>query len=291
MKVVYISTYLNHHNKPLCDELYKLTSGEFCYVATSRVSEWRRNMGFDNLSTEYLLDYTVSKDRDNILNCILSADVVIVGASEPYSLIAKRLKSGKLTFRSSERLFKTTSRYLKAPIYWLNCFKTRFCHMLCNSAFTERDYTLLGFYKKRCYKWGYFTEVEFVKTSVLWESKVRKRVGDGVLSITWVGRLVDVKRPDVAIFALKKLHDLGYSFDFNIIGDGELSDQIKTLINSLQLTECVHMLGARTTYEVRNYMLNSEIHLFTSDRGEGWGAVLNEAMSCACAVVANSEIG
>ena len=34
-----------------------------------------------------------------------------------------------------------------------------------------------------------------------------------------------------------------------------------------------------------------EIFQFTSNREEGWGAVLNESMSCACAVVANSEIG
>lgn len=291
MKVVYISTYLNHHNKPLCDELYKLTSGEFCYVATSRVSEWRQHMGFDGLVTEYLLDYTIIENRTVIHNCIDSADVVIIGASEPYSLIEQRLNDGKLTFRSSERLFKTTSRYLKAPIHWFNCFKTRSCYMLCNSAFTERDYTLLGFYKKRCYKWGYFTKVEFIDTGVLWETKVRNRVDKKTLTITWVGRLVDIKHPEVAIYALKRLHDLGYSFNFNLIGDGVLSDHIRSLIKSLGLTDCVHMLGALTTCCVREYMLNSEIHLFTSDRGEGWGAVLNEAMSCACAVVANSEIG
>ena len=38
-------------------------------------------------------------------------------------------------------------------------------------------------------------------------------------------------------------------------------------------------------------MEQSEIYLFTSDRQEGWGAVLNESMNSACAVVANSAIG
>ena len=38
-------------------------------------------------------------------------------------------------------------------------------------------------------------------------------------------------------------------------------------------------------------MEKSEVFLFTSDRHEGWGAVLNEAMNSACAVVANSAIG
>ena len=34
-----------------------------------------------------------------------------------------------------------------------------------------------------------------------------------------------------------------------------------------------------------------DIFLFTSDRNEGWGAVLNESMSACCAVVANRKIG
>ena len=33
------------------------------------------------------------------------------------------------------------------------------------------------------------------------------------------------------------------------------------------------------------------IFLFTSDRNEGWGAVLNEAMNSGCAVVASHAIG
>ena len=42
---------------------------------------------------------------------------------------------------------------------------------------------------------------------------------------------------------------------------------------------------------VGKMMLDSDIFTFTSDRNEGWGAVLNEAMSCGCAVVASNKIG
>ena len=38
-------------------------------------------------------------------------------------------------------------------------------------------------------------------------------------------------------------------------------------------------------------MNRSNIFLFTSDSHEGWGAVMNESMGSACAVVASSEIG
>ena len=43
--------------------------------------------------------------------------------------------------------------------------------------------------------------------------------------------------------------------------------------------------------QVRTYMENSPIYLFTSDFNEGWGAVLNESMNSACAVVASHAIG
>ncbi len=38
-------------------------------------------------------------------------------------------------------------------------------------------------------------------------------------------------------------------------------------------------------------MFNSDIFLMTSHRGEGWGMVVNEALSCGCCVIANRELG
>ena len=38
-------------------------------------------------------------------------------------------------------------------------------------------------------------------------------------------------------------------------------------------------------------MKNSNIFIFTSDKQEGWGAVLNEAMNSGCAVIADAKIG
>jgi glycosyltransferase involved in cell wall biosynthesis len=42
---------------------------------------------------------------------------------------------------------------------------------------------------------------------------------------------------------------------------------------------------------VRDHMEAADIFLFTSDFNEGWGAVLNESMNSACAVVASHAIG
>ena len=57
------------------------------------------------------------------------------------------------------------------------------------------------------------------------------------------------------------------------------------------LSNNVKILGSMSPEKVREYMEQSEIFLFTSDREEGWGAVLNEAMNSACAVVASDAAG
>ena len=291
LSICYIATYLNHHLKPVCDAFYELTGGHFFYVATSNIGEMRKNMGFSQMEADYLLDYANAQDKKPIQLVIDSADVVIIGASEPVQLVRKRLNEGKLTFRGSERLFKTRSRYLKAPVHWLRCLLTRKSFMLCTSNEAARDYKLLGFYKKRSYKWGYFTDVRPFDSKGKWPEFPESYLNRPVISFLWVGRLINWKHPEAAVMALKRVKDAGYSFDFTIVGDGPVAPELRELIKSLQLDDCVHMVGARSTEEVRKYMEESEVYLFTSNREEGWGAVLNESMSCACAVVANSEIG
>jgi glycosyltransferase involved in cell wall biosynthesis len=51
------------------------------------------------------------------------------------------------------------------------------------------------------------------------------------------------------------------------------------------------MLGSMPPEAVRDHMEAANIFLFTSDFNEGWGAVLNESMNSACAVVASHAIG
>jgi len=289
ISICFISTYLNHHNKPLSDALFEITKGNFHYVAESHIGDMRRKMGFSQMHAEYLLDYVNSSNRQIIDKIINDADVVIVGSS--IRLVRNRLKKGKLTFRCSERLFKTRSRYLKAPIYWYQSLMTKNASMLCCSAKTARDYNLLGFYRHCSYKWGYFTEITEIDPEKVWNEKIENRVTPNTISILWVGRMIHWKHPETAVKALSILRKEGYTFDFNMIGDGVIAPKISELIQIMNLGDCVHMLGAKSTQDVRQYMEATEVYLFTSDRQEGWGAVLNESMSCACAVIANSEIG
>jgi glycosyltransferase involved in cell wall biosynthesis len=81
------------------------------------------------------------------------------------------------------------------------------------------------------------------------------------------------------------------NFKVSIIGDGPEKDKLKKLVKKYKLNDCVEFLGIKEHQDVIKIMSEYEIFMFTSSAQEGWGAVLNEAMACGCAVVASSVAG
>ena len=67
--------------------------------------------------------------------------------------------------------------------------------------------------------------------------------------------------------------------------------ELEKMILRNNLQSFVKLLGFMSPKNVREYMDKSDIFLFTSDKNEGWGAVLNECMNSACVPVASHAIG
>lgn len=123
----------------------------------------------------------------------------------------------------------------------------------------------------------------------LW-GKLKLETSDTV-QILWCGRFLDWKHPEKAIYVAEKLKKDGYKFKLMMIGIGELHQQIDISIKEKNLEDHVELLGSMSPEKVRKHMDKANMFLFTSDFNEGWGAVLNEAMNSACAVVASHAIG
>ena len=204
-------------------------------------------------------------------------------------MILPRLKKGLLTFMYCERLYKQGVPYLKLPVHILKAFKnyTRYknFYVLCASAYTAKDFAKRLSFIGKTYKWGYFPAVKrYENIDDLIEAKNPN-------SIMWTARFIDWKHPEIPVAVAKRLQADGYEFELNMIGNGELEESTRELIEREGVADRVKMLGSMKPEEVRKHMEKSEIFLVTSDRNEGWGAVLNESMNSACAVVANSAIG
>lgn len=288
MKIVFLSNYFNHHQKPLAEAMYARLGDDYKFVETMGVPVFRKKLGYQEIYAPYVLKYN-NQTKAEIDRMIMDADVVIYGEA-PLNLIKKRYDTGKLTIRDDESRYKNPNRYLKWPVYTYKSHWINKGYLLCASAYAPIDYFLSGMNPKKCFRWGYFPEIKVYDSADSLMQKKGLKHHEGV-SILWAGRLIGLKHPEAALFVAEKLKKAGISFQMNIIGSGKLEGKIKKAIERKGLEKYVHMLGAMSPESVRCYMEKSDIFLFTSDRCEGWGAVLNESMNSGCAVVADSNIG
>ena len=286
MKIVFLSNFYNHHQAYISRELYKLTNGNFKFISKKRPSDRIKKFGYPDLKDEFVVVY--DKPSEEVQKIIDTADVVICGSS-PEIWIENRKKQRKLILRYSERPLKKGKELWKYPYRFLKWhIQTPICspiYMLCASAYTASDYLKFGLYKGKTFKWGYFPECKrYESIEALMAQKTKNE-------ILWCGRFLDWKHPDDVLEIAKRLKDNGKVFHINFIGSGEMQHELEALCDRYQLFDYVTFVGSVSTDRVRAYMENASIYLFTSDRQEGWGAVLNEAMNSACAVVASDEAG
>lgn len=290
MKVAFISNFYNHHQAPFSEAMYTLTEGNYRFIATEPISEERLQMGWgeDKIPDFVSYSYRSPEEKAACQAFVDEADVAIVG-SAPRSWVARRLAEGKLTFYYSERIYKEGVPYHKLPVHFLKNLKRITRHknlyLLCASAYTASDYAKSLTFLDKAYKWGYFIALKrYENVDALVEEKEKN-------SILWVSRFISLKHPELPLAVAKRLKADGYDFKLRMIGNGELEAETARVAEAEGLSDCVELLGAMKPEEVRAHMEKSEIFLFTSDRNEGWGAVLNESMNSACAVVANRAIG
>ena len=288
MKVTFFSNFLNHHQLPFCLEMQKKLGNNFKFVATEQIPEERLSLGYDDMNSAYDFVVRSYEDEQEAYRLGKTSDVVKIG-SAPTEYIKDRLKHKKLTFRYSERIFKEGFNFRK----WLSLIKhfsileRKNVYLLCSSAYSAGDFNLAGAYINRCFKWGYFPKTYEYDIDQLLEKKSKNKV----VEILWCGRLIDWKHPEYVIEVAKRLKKDKIKFSIKVVGNGELMDSLNASIISNELQKEVKLLGSVNNKEVRSYMEKADIYLFTSDYGEGWGAVLNEAMNSGCAVVASHAIG
>lgn len=295
MKVTFYSNFLNHHQLTFCKEMYKRLGCDFKFVATEPVPQERLTMGYHDMSTQYpfaLNTYSSNESYEQALKLGYESDVVIIG-SAPNKFIKERLKSNRITFYYMERILKKGRHKMLNPKTLSNLllnhsrYRNKNLYMLCASAYTASDFNMVGAYKNKAYKWGYFPEHKIYNINTLMKTKEDNIVP----KLLWVGRYLDWKHPDDVIKLAIMLKENNYEFCLDIIGTGTMEGKLENLIENNNLNNEVKLLGSMKPEEVRVHMEKANIFLFTSDFNEGWGAVLNESMNSGCAVVASHAIG
>lgn len=291
MHLVFLSNFLTPHQIAFCQHMYTRFGAGFCFVATESFQSKTVSTGYSDLNSEYpfvLRAYESTMQKEKAQHLTDVADVVILGGA-PFDYVMPRLSAGKLTFLYSERLYKSGYQAWKLPVrllrFWKKYGRHKSLYLLCASAYTAADFAKTGTFLRKAYNWGYFPETkQYPDTHSLLSQKTPQ-------SILWAGRFLDWKHPEHVVEVARRLKADGYDFHIKMLGSGELWDATAQRVKELGLEEQVFLPGAIPAEDVRAYMEQASIYLFTSDRNEGWGAVLNESMNSGCAVVAGSAIG
>lgn len=298
MKLTIVSNYINHHQIPMSNALYKRLGGDFAFIQTSPMEEERVQMGWgDEVKNIPYLKLWYESEQD-CAELVMESDIVVFGGVEDERYIKPRLNAGKIVIRASERLYREGQwksisprgrkkkyedhgQYADAPVY-----------LLCHGAYVASDFAIVHAYPDKKFMWGYFPSVNTYDLDNLFFRKLHVDLnGERQVRLLWAGRFLKLKHPEYAIKAAKFLKARQISFHLDMVGGGALEENLKQRTARLGLTEYVTFHGFLPPQTVRRHMEEADIFLFTSDYLEGWGAVLNESMNSACAVVAGHGIG
>ena len=294
MNIVFVSMALNIHQIGVSDELYRLAKGKFWFMETGYASKGVQKGGESEFALRpYLIRIQNGEtSMAAAIQIIRDADVMIYGAA-PIAVLKERVKTGKLTFMYSERWLKRGLLNLLSPrLLQQQWFYHTRCHgkpvyALCASAYAAGDFTKMFSFKEKCFKWGYFTTVPEIDI----ENIQKAKRSASTVKILWVARFLQLKHPERMLQLASQLRTNHVDFLVDMIGVGPEYDKIASAIKKMGLENHVHLLGQVSNSTVMEAMRTHDIFCFTSDKNEGWGAVLNEAMSSGCCPVSSIETG
>jgi glycosyltransferase involved in cell wall biosynthesis len=286
MKFVFLTNQASYHQmhfaRAMADEL---GADNFRIVFQKPTSAARAEMGWrDDYKEHYILRFW--QQADEVHEWIAQADVVIQGRF-PIKYLQQRIKGGKLTFACQERLWKkrpTLGRKLsRLGHFYKNYISVNRpnYHFLAIGHYAAKDLNDMGFFKGRSWQYGYFIDAP----------KYQSRPASNTLALLWCARFSEVKQPRIALEIVQGLKQGGVDVTLTMIGDGDLRADIEQQIKQRNLDDQVRLVGWQTQDQVSEHMKQADLFLMTSHHGEGWGLVVNEAMSFGAAVIANAELG
>ena len=293
MRITFFSNFLNVHQLPLANEFNAMEGVDYTFVSLLATDGMVGRASLDDDYGFVVKEYESDAGAELAMRHAVEDDIVVFGdmtGKEQY--VRERAKTGRPFFRYAERLLKRGDwwRFVPPKIYrtWnrFGRYKNDEMRVLCASAYTARDLGLFGFPVSKCLKWGYFPQVQ---------------AGKGVLgsktplppykALCSAQRLIRWKRVDLQIRALQQVISAGNDVKLTIAGDGPERKKLESLAVELGVAGNVEFLGGLSHDDTLALMHECGVFLATSDRNEGWGATVNEAMSMGCCVIASEEMG
>jgi len=289
MRLALFTNIPSIHQIPLAKAFADRLNGDFALVCWESGNEERRKLGWeDNFVEEWLVKAWIStEEAARAVEILRTAEVVVWGYA-PQQEIEARVASGKLTFRYTERLFKRGRWRILDPRVFRSILRIHASsrasvhHLLAVGPYCADDFRLIRAHQGRMWRWGYFPQVP---------PAISRHPSYDVPVVLWAGRMISWKRVDLLIRAAAWVRERGANFRLRLIGYGAEEERLRALATHLGLADRCEFQGPMSPEGVGKAMEEADIYVLPSNQQEGWGAVVNEAMSRGCCVIGSKSAG
>lgn len=291
MNVAIISNHMNYHQLPLAEAFIERVS-TFVFIACGPKPANSFKSGKTNMdSLPFVIRAYESKEQYNLaMDFVLNvADIVIFGSGN--NDFVKNLNAKKKAFfYYGEHGCKTILTSLKFQISFpLKHYKAsrNGSFFLCSSYYAAKEVLHSGLFKNRLFCWGYFPNGSIGKE----RKSYYPSIGKPVLTLLFAGRCLKLKRPKLVIDALNRFIKNGLPCKLLFLSNGPYIHDVKKYADKLGVSQYISFMDMVSPDEVSNHMMKADVFIFSSNHREGWGAVLNEAMSAGCCCLASTKAG
>ena len=121
------------------------------------------------------------------------------------------------------------------------------------------------------------------------------REGNTEIKVLWVGRMLDWKRVDTIVQAVReqtkrtRAGEAGPKITLDIYGTGPMEEKLKALARGYE--DAIKFYPPVPIAEVRKLMREHDVYVLASNGYEGWGAVVSEALEEGMRVIGTYEAG
>ena len=290
MKILHVSNIVSPHQLPLAHELRRIVGdGNYIYAAMQLPDKERKKLGWDSDDAEPWIISPAKSEQDRIAFELYwkEFDVVICG-ERLFDEMAERVRSGKLCFYMSERWWKPPIGRLRIfyPPYYrmVKKFKTLssnpYFHYLPTGRHASKDIQFVSDFNERIWGWGYFT------SSNIYDNQKSK---NGSLNVIWAGRMLKWKLVRDIIRAISVLPNS--NINLKLIGEGPERSSLEKLAGKVLIDGTYSFNNFLPVEKIPQVMAINDVYVLPSSEYEGWGAVINEAMSVGCVPVVSRGAG
>jgi glycosyltransferase involved in cell wall biosynthesis len=175
--------------------------------------------------------------------------------------------------------------FFRKPLYYLKAlfYKNKIDAIFAMGNLGVDFYRSVGFPKDKIFRFQYFTGQPQLDelAEITFEN-------ENVPVMLFIGQLIDRKDIIKLLNVINNLKDIDY--EFKIIGDGPLREEVENIISKYSLANKVTLHGNMDNLQAMDFLLNSD-YLILPSKFDGWGAVVNEALSRGVKVITNTNCG